>query len=168
MKTTLQENFNDFEVRCLLNPWAQHCDPEKVGRLWDEAETREDFIKALQADDDLKFGQACGILSKGDFYFIRGLIGDRQFKTVSDAGSVRIQNGGFHVLIPNGHGDGYSRVAVIENRDEWNEEVLNYWSMVEGDFAICSGDCTDLVAKYMSGRYHVYYGDSFVVFVRAD
>lgn len=168
MKTNMREAFNEFEYRCLTANVGPHTDPEKVAALWEQADSREDFIRALRDDDDLRYGQACGILSKYDFRFIRSMIGGKQFKTDSDAGSVRLIHDGFSVLVPNGYGDGVSRVAVLEAGDPFNPAALDYFATVEGDFGICWYDCDpSMIALTVSGRFNVYFGGGFVVLVRA-
>lgn len=42
----------------------------------------------------------------------------KTFRTSSDAGSVRIGNDLFNVLIPNGYGDGYTTVIVGDPEEE--------------------------------------------------
>lgn len=166
MTTKLEDHFSAFEVRCLRDQWGDHTDPEKVLSLWAAAPSKEAFIKSLQDDADLKFGLACGVLSRMDFYFIREMIGDRQIKTTSDAGGVRVQHDGFSVLIPNGHGDGVSRVAVFGRDEPFNAEALHYFTHIEGPFDVCAYDCSENdIALHLDGAYNVYFGASFVVFV---
>ena len=50
---------------------------------------------------------------RNHWYRIRELFGDRCFKTASDVGSLLVGNEEFQVLIPNGYGDGITRVAVF-------------------------------------------------------
>ena len=61
------------------------------------------------------------------WYRIRELFGDRCFKTASDVGSLLVGNEEFQVLIPNGYGDGTTRVGNgkqirIFYRGRYNEE----------------------------------------------
>ena len=167
MKEKLESCFSDFHVRCLLNRWEGQNDEDKVNALWEAAESKEAFIRALQTDEQLRYTQACGELSKGDFYFIRDMIGDRQFKTESDAGGVRVMHDGFRVIIPNGRGDGESRVAVFAKDEPFNERTLEYFTLIDGDFEISGYDCADEPIRHLHGRYQVYYGNSFVVFVES-
>lgn len=170
MKDKLENSFSDFEVRCLLNPYGAHVDPEKVRRLWDAAESKLDFVAALQADEDLRFGQACGVLSARDFHFIRGMVGAREIKTSSDAGGVLVAHDGFGVIVPNGEGDGTSRVAVFDDEEEINTSALRYFTMLTGRFEIHDYDCSDespVVAR-LEGQFNVWYGMGFVIFVRVN
>lgn len=168
MKEPMKNHFSEFECRCLTNRWGPHTNPEKVESLWKSAVSRQDFIKAIQADDDLKLGQACGILSRGDFFFIRQMIGDRQIKTLSDAGGVRVGTDGFQVIIPNGRGDGETRVGIIPAGSPFNTDCLNYFTSLCGHFTVYDSDCGQFspVAE-LTGDFSVYFGAGFVVFVEA-
>lgn len=100
-----------------------------------------------------------------DWYKIRGQIGDECIKTISDAGSVRVGNKDIQILIPNGHGDGITRVGVVEKGIVDCSE-LNFFAILEGDdINIYEYDCDDTeVCERISGKYFVYYGEGFVVF----
>ena len=83
------------------------------------------------------------------------------FKTTSDAGSVRIGNDYFKVLVPNGYGDGCTVVIVGEYEDEdaIAEDGGKFWSIINGkDFSVYCSDCgnEDDVATTLSGKYYVY------------
>lgn len=99
---------------------------------------------------------------------IRECLGERQFKTDSDAGSVRIGNATFTMLVPNGFGDGISRVAVFDDRDDFNaDSLLTFFTIVNGAFNVYAYDCggEETVAT-LDGKYAIYYGKGFVAFVR--
>lgn len=99
---------------------------------------------------------------------VRDCFGNKQFKTESDAGSVRIGNESFSVLIPNGWGDGVTRVAVFENNYEFKAgSLLSFFTTVSGDFGVYAYDCggSEVVAE-LSGWYAAYYGEGFVALVR--
>lgn len=64
---------------------------------------------------------------RNHWYRIRELFGDRCFKTASDVGSLLVGNEEFQVLIPNGYGDGTTRVAVFNKADsDGNYKVGTY------------------------------------------
>lgn len=50
---------------------------------------------------------------RNHWYRIRELFGDHCFKTASDVGSLLVGNEEFQALIPNGYGDGITRVAIF-------------------------------------------------------
>lgn len=166
MIRTMKECFTEFEYRCLTNRWDPHTDLGKIERLWDAAKTKEDFVKALQKDEELKWTQACGVLSKNDFYYIRGMVGEHQLKTECEAGSVRIGNGDFRILIPTGGGDGVARVGILPEGAPFNDSALTYFTLLEGCFDIYWHDCgIPVKAAELEGRFHVFYGAGFVIFV---
>lgn len=136
-----------------------------------EAKDTEDFINKYLEDGRVKNFYARNILAKTykpDTYWktIREFIGDQQFKTDSDAGSVKIGNETFSVLIPNGRGDGITRVAVVEDEPEFNSLDMDFFTSVSGKFGIYDYDCGDRVSMTLDGRYSVYYYDGFVVFAK--
>ena len=136
-----------------------------------EAKDTEDFINKYLEDERVKNFYARNILAriyKPDIYWktIREFVGDRQFKTSSDAGSVKIGNETFSVLIPNGRGDGITRVAVVEDEPEFNSLDMKFFTSVSGEFSIYDYDCGDRVVMTLDGRYFVYYYDGFVVFAK--
>jgi len=90
--------------------------------------------------------------------------------TLSDAGSVRIGNDKFQILIPNGCGDGETNVLIIDEDDKLDKNV-KFFTVVEGEINIYNYDCAsnpDLfpleVIKTLKGRYGVYNHDGAVIF----
>lgn len=83
------------------------------------------------------------------------------FRTSSDAGSVRVGNDSFDVLIPNGYGDGYTTVIVGDPEEERiiGADDRNFWSIINGqDFSVYYSDCgnDDEIATTLSGKFCVY------------
>ena len=120
----------------------------------------------------MRYTQIAAELSKRErpdahWYRIRRLFGDRQFKTISDAGGLKIGNDSFCVIVPNRHGDGVTRVSVF-HRGELPHNVLfnmmNYFTMVSGSFNIYACDCLDEVEMTLSGKFHVYNYDGLIAF----
>ena len=94
------------------------------------------------------------------------MFGDRAFKTSSDAGSVKIGIANMTILIPNGYGDGTSRVAIFENPKDFNNCMMSYFTTVSGEnMVIYNYDCGDTPAATISGRYAIYYYEGLVAFV---
>lgn len=104
------------------------------------------------------------------FYAIRHIFGERQFKTMSDAGSLRIANSTFALLIPNGYGDGVTRAAVFEDRDSFSgDNLLSFFTIFETPQAfVYDYDCGGVPVAELSGRYAAYYGEGFVALVKLD
>lgn len=85
----------------------------------------------------------------------------KQFTTSSDAGSVKVGNENFTVLIPNGYGDGLTNVYVLEENEnicDFTKEA-NYFTRIEGTFNIYDDDCwkdpTALIT--LKGGYSAWY-----------
>lgn len=170
MKTNMKQSFTDFEYRCLTNKWNMDEEMiEKIGVLWLNAETRDEFVLSLQQDETLRYTQACGVLSRGDRRFIRSMLPENGcITTSSDAGGVRIYCGSFEIIIPNGYGDGRTTVAVIHKGEKFNTDAMNYFTMIRGAFDIATSDCGERQSAWTNvfsdARYHIYYGGGVVVF----
>lgn len=76
--------------------------------------------------------------------------------TLSDAGSVKIGNNDFSVLIPNGYGDGQTEVFITTKRVH---VPLRFWTTISGTFEIGND------SRYtLNGDYSIFYGNGYVVF----
>ena len=136
------------------------------------SENTEDFIDKYLDDERLEKFYGRNRLAKEfrpDTYWmtIRKFLGDKIFKTESDAGSVLIGRKKLKIMIPNGRGDGESRVAILDKNEDISGYELNNFTLIEGKFKIYNYDCTkdeDDYAEELNGKYVVYYYDSFVVF----
>lgn len=84
-------------------------------------------------------------------------------ETISDAGSVKIGNGDFSILIPNGYGDGITNVFISEKEIH---VPLKFITTVEGVIEVFDYDCRDNVIKTIKGKYAIFSGDGNVVFSR--
>mgnify|MGYP004591176897 CR=1 FL=1 len=116
--------------------------------------------------------------SENHWYRVRELFGDLCFKTESDVASVLVGNESFQVLIPNGYGDGTTRIAIF-NKDDPNHNVASRimsdmmdshrGPYLHGKFNIYPYDCCnptiDEPCKTLEGRYFTYYYDGLVAFV---
>ena len=82
-------------------------------------------------------------------------------RTSSDAGSVRIGNDSFKILVPNGYGDGFTTVMIGEPGEERiiGADEKNFWSIVNGEnFSVYYSDCgnDDEIVTTLSGKFCVY------------
>ena len=113
---------------------------------------------------------------RNHWYRIRELFGDRCFKTASDVGSLLAGNEEFQVLIPNGYGDGITRVAVFNKADsDYSDtyrimcDMMKNGPILHGKFNIYPHDCSnptvDEPCKTLEGRYFTYYYDGLIAFV---
>jgi hypothetical protein len=161
---------NNFIQECLFNEFSDKLDA--VNELLEKAENTEDFYKLILADERMRKTQAYARLSKAlphHWYRIRDMFGDKQFKTYSDVGGLKIGNENFSMIIPNGYGDGTTRVAIFEERyieNEFNDMMLKFFTSVKGKFNIYGYDCGNEVVKTLEGDYNIYYGDGFIAFQR--
>lgn len=85
-------------------------------------------------------------------------------ETVSDAGSVRVGNEAFDFLIPNGYGDGVTKV-IIMNVDKTNIP-MRFFTKIDGYFNIYTCDTyeSEDVCFKLNGQYMVYSEDGTVIF----
>lgn len=92
--------------------------------------------------------------------------------TISDAGSVKIGNDSFSVLIPTGGGDGESAYCVYTqaelDADKISTADLHFFTLLSGQFSIYDYDCGGTVSETITGRFSVFYSDGIVFFVRAE
>ena len=96
----------------------------------------------------------------------------------SDRGAVLIGNNDWAFAVPNGYGDGETKVTIWEEESEEfldyeKKRKLRFLASAEGTFNIYKNDCADFKAGYnhdiwttLQGRYGVYYGTSEVAFVK--
>lgn len=97
---------------------------------------------------------------------IRAAIGDSCVKTVSDAGGVKIGSDSMSLIVPNGRGDGTTRVGVIDDRnriEDWTP-AMTFFSSIDGSFSIYSYDCGGEPVKTLVGRYGIFFYDGIVIF----
>lgn len=112
------------------------------------------------------------------WYRVRELFGNHCFKTASDVGSLLVGNEEFQVLIPNGYGDGTTRVAVFNKSDSDHSIASRIMSdmmdshrgpYLHGKFNIYPYDCcnptVDKPCRTIKGNYFTYYYDGLIAFV---
>mgnify|MGYP000448732176 CR=1 FL=1 len=155
-------------------------DSESCSKIYEECMSYCEFEKRIlnmEGDSIIVYGLISMYGKDSDYhwYRIRELFGDRCFKTYSDVGSLLVGNESFQVLIPNGMGDGTTRVAVFKKDDDVPCGLIDlmmdskHGPTLRGKFNIYSYDCdkpeVDEPCKTLEGRYLVYYYDGFVAFV---
>jgi hypothetical protein len=161
-----------FLKDCLFNPVFPEMKETIEHHLSVASDTR-DFIELVLTDDSLKNTQAYAVLSRNEapekhWYKVREMFGEKEFKTYSDAGSVKIGNDGFSVLISNGYGDGVTRVAIFDDKKDFNAEMMNFKTSIDGCFNVYSYDCGDDVSVRLNGRYGIYAYEGFIAFEKWD
>lgn len=159
-----------FVKECIFNNWVSGYD-KIIKHLHDAVDT-EDFISKILGDPELTTTQAYAEVSKklrpdSHWYRVREMFGDNVIKTSSDAGSVKIGVDNMSVLVPNGYGDGITRVGIIGNAREFNDDMMTFFTTISGkDIIIYDYDCGDVAATTISGRYGIYYYSGLVAFVK--
>lgn len=163
-------------LRCMDNEYGTN--QNAVDTIAAASSTVEDFIDRFlkEGDPNEQFYQVLMETERPEMVwkYIRSVFGDRQFKTNSDAGSLLVgARPDFSVLIPNGRGDGTTRVAVFDSKEDFLplESLMRYWTRISGRrIWIWDYDCYDpavaLPAKQLDGCFNVYYHDGFIAFVR--
>lgn len=158
-----------FIRECIFNNWVKGYN-EIMEHLRNAVDT-EDFIDKILGDPELATTQAYAEVSKklrpdSHWYRVRAMLGN-VIKTSSDAGSVKIGVNNMSVLVPNGYGDGITRVGIIENAREFNDDMMTYFTTIQGkNMIIYDYDCGDVAATTISGRYEIYYYSGLVAFVK--
>jgi hypothetical protein len=164
-----------FQKRCL--GIKDHIGNDKDIQDYDlEAEQKRSIIKRAENIEhliklcmqEIPFSQATAELIRNKdiaWYFLRNQLRDNVFKTTSDAGSIKIGNGSFTILIGNDYGDGETRVAVVMEKDTFNSQLMNFKNSVEGIINIYDYDCGGgQVIKTITGKYGIYAYNGIVVF----
>lgn len=170
LKFNIERARATFVRECIFNKWVSGYD--KIMEHLHNAVDTEDFIDKILGDPELTTTQAYAEVSKklrpdSHWYRVREIFGDNVIKTSSDAGSVKIGVNNMSVLVPNGYGDGITRVGIIENACNFNDDMMTFFTAVSGkDIAIYGYDCGDLPEITISGRYNIYYYSGLVAFVK--
>lgn len=165
-----------FLRRCMLNDFGVYAtDQAIVEECAAGASNVEEFIDAYLSHESERGTQFWQELVKRErpglrWKAIRADFGDRCFKTFSDAGSVRVGDGRFFVLIPNGRGDGETRVAIFDDAEEFHsEDLMTYFTEISGgEFYIYGNDCGGPSVKRLFGKFEVYYYDGLVAFLQVN
>ena len=90
----------------------------------------------------------------------------KNFTTYSDAGSLKIGNENFQILVPNGYGDGKTYVHLCEKGevpDAVKDIARAFFTSFSGkDVNIYDYDCCAHVVTRISGRFGVYFNNRHV------
>lgn len=105
-----------------------------------------------------------------EWYVVRNVIADNCIKTYSEAGSVGVIYDGEFFLVPNFHGDGLTRVGVIDELPDELKAQMHFMGYFHGKHLLISDyDCaviprTDLEID-REAWYACYSRDGIVIFV---
>lgn len=159
----------------VLNNYAHAQQYSLCKEIADKSNTTEEFIDSFIEDERTHRTQLYAELLKRErpdkrWYAIREMFGERQFKTVSDAGGLLVGDKTFGLIIPNGAGDGITRVAVFDEPSEFNGDLMMFFTNISGEFGIYPYDCEDLSncrpIRILNGRYFAYYYSGFIALVK--
>lgn len=155
---------DDFLVRCVR---------DRADIFGGVTETGDELIEAVLAMPEAKLTQAFAVASRRckdgrHWYRVREMFGERSVTVFSDAGGLKIGNGAFSIIIPNGVGDGKTRYAVFNDSAEFNDQMMDFVTSVSGEISIYNYDCGRDVDCTISGRYGIYRYDGLIAFVRWD
>lgn len=160
-----------YILRCLFSP-IYDLDKEykrKTNHIVSISNNVEELIDNILFEEYFFKHQIYAVLLKHErpnrlWKAIRTMFGERCFKTESDIGGLKVGNDDFSIIVPNGRGDQTTRVAVFENRKDFNDSLMLFWTDVQGTFNIYSYDCGSVPVITLSGRYAIYYHDGFIAF----
>lgn len=165
---------NDFTKSAVENEICEYGIRKKeIRAMIRKAADTEDFIdKFLACEEFIKMPLQEVIIKyerpERIWKFNRSVLGEDCFKTSSDMGGVKVGNDKFSVIIPNGRGDGTTRVAVkskaAQEAKSYTHHCFNFFTSLEGEFNIYTYDCGNEVETTVNGRYGVFYYDGMVLF----
>lgn len=178
----LEDRFGDGRGRflwsCSMAPGTirdsvRGLDPAVAG-LWSKSASMDTFLDAVHHCDDLMYGsQLYAELGRQFGWEVPVSPQADEYRLPSDAGGVLVGDvaGTSAVLLPNGYGDGETRVVVAGERGLVNTGMMEDAGMVSGDTQVYGYDCADLApatdeSLVLHGRYHVYCHGGTVVFER--
>lgn len=170
LKFNIPQSEAAFVEGCIFNNWVKGYN-EIMEHLHNAVDT-EDFIDRILGDLELTTTQAYAEVSKklrpdNHWYRVREMFGDDVIKTSSDAGSVKVGVDNMSILVPNGYGDGITRVAIFGDSRAFNDSMMSYFTTIKGEnMIIYDYDCGDVAATTISGRYGIYYYSGLVAFVK--
>lgn len=141
-----------------------------VKQLISASANTDEFVQKYLANTEWKKEQCYQAMLKKYkpekiWLFIREMFGDKSQKTISDAGALKIGTNNFSILIPNGHGDGETRYAVLNSEEFYASELMTYFTMINGKFTVYSYDCGDDILEELDGKFHVYFCDGLIALV---
>ena len=172
IKITECKELKQHTINCILNDCMGKDKVNKILWYWNMSKTVDEFKQNVLSDNNLKMTQAYAEISKETeehWYRVREMIGNKTFKTIADAGAVRVHTSNLDILIPNGIGDGEIRCKVFnkEESEKFNSNMMNFTGIsLEGHIEICEYDCSNnIIAKAADGNYLVYNYEGIVVFV---
>lgn len=133
---------------------------ESIKEYWKTKEDLKEFVMMVFEKQDLvnRMGQV-DLTDKVDDYWykVRKMLGERVIKTYSSAGGLKVGNGGFTMVIPNGNNADETRTAIFKKNEPVEKHLMNFTGIIlDGDIDIYDFDKGDKVLGRINGRYEVY------------
>lgn len=171
------DKFQNLKRLILGKPYPEETEEtlKLLRKLIRRAEDTDDLIRLILASDELRGTRTRANIirfERPDMIWkeIRAAFGDGCVKTESDAGGVKVGNDAFSFIVPNGRGDGTTRVRVFDETPEelehWLNTVMTFQTSVTGTFNIYDYDCGGDPVVTLSGRYGIYSYEGLVAFIR--
>lgn len=126
-----------------------------------------DSLRAFRVDPD----QSETVTKDFEWFAVRNAIADNFIKTDADAGSVGVIYDGEFYLVSNFHGDGLTRVGVVDELSDELKAQMHFMGYFHGKHLLISdNDCaviprTDLEID-REAWYACYSRDGIVVFAK--
>ena len=107
------------------------------------------------------------------WYKLRGFLGDKCKKTVSDIGSLKIGNDIFSVFLSNGYADGTTRYAIFDYIPKWANWFKNSFYPVEvrtdDSVFVYKYDCgDDKMESIPKGKYFATSYEGLILITKYD
>lgn len=161
---------NIVESRNDWNSWKPYVDD-----ILSSVRNYDEFEKAVLNTEELKNTQLYAEVSKEskDGQHKRRLLNileesdAKEYTTYSDCGGVLIGNDNFNIVIPNGYGDGETKLFILDDNNK-----IQLYNMAKF-FTSFNADDTKVYAEDTSrkrevinlkGRYGAYFNDGIVIF----
>lgn len=153
--------------------WGCPDQPERYEAICRASADTGEFLQRVREDDALRYFQAWGEFGKLLNWDVPISPEAKVYRAYSDAGGVLVGDaaGTFAYLVPNGYGDGETKVVVAEQPDLFNQDMLRNMGAIDGCTWVYRYDCAspgDESERLLTlqGRYVVYSGSRIVVFER--
>lgn len=126
-----------------------------------------DSLRAFRVEPD----QSETVTKDFEWYAVRNAIADNFIKTDADAGSVGVIYDGEFFLVSNFHGDGLTRVGVVDSFPDELKVQMHFMGYFHGKHLIISDNDYQVIPRTdleidKEAWYACYSRDGIVVFVK--
>lgn len=126
-----------------------------------------DSLRAFRIDP----GPSETVTKDFEWFVARNAIADNFIKTDADAGSVGVIYDGEFFLVPNFHGDGLTRVGVVDELSDELKAQMHFMGYFHGEHLLISdNDCAVIPRTDLEIDKEAWYGcysrDGIVVFAK--